>query len=70
MSSDVLEESYILRNIQRDDSDLYWPLRLEALRTHPEAFGASYELSSQLSVSEVKERIHNEPDDYILGAFT
>nr|WP_154958285.1 N-acetyltransferase [Paenibacillus xylanexedens] len=70
MSSDAFKERYMLRNIQRDESDLYWPLRLEALRTHPEAFGASYELSSQLSISEVKERIHNEPDDYILGAFT
>ncbi|MBR2566486.1 MAG: GNAT family N-acetyltransferase [Paenibacillus sp.] len=70
MSSDARQERYILRNIQRDESDLYWPLRLEALRTHPEAFGASYELSSQLSVSEVKERIHHEPDDYILGAYT
>ncbi|WP_145328866.1 GNAT family N-acetyltransferase [Paenibacillus xylanexedens] len=70
MSSDVFKERYELRNIQRDESDLYWPLRLEALKTHPEAFGASYELSSQLPVSEVKERIHNEPDDYILGAFT
>ena len=70
MRRDAVRDSYILRNIERDESDLYWPLRLEALQTHPEAFGASYELSSQLSMSEVKERIHNEPDDYILGAYT
>lgn len=56
--------------MEREEYGLYWPLRLEALRTHPEAFGASYEISSQLSVSEVQDRIHNEPDDYILGAFT
>ncbi|MCK6074539.1 GNAT family N-acetyltransferase [Paenibacillus silvae] len=70
MSIDAGREKYMLRNIERGESDVYWPLRLEALRTHPEAFGASYELSSQLTVSEVKDRIHNEPDDYILGAFT
>jgi RimJ/RimL family protein N-acetyltransferase len=63
-------ERYILRSVEREEYGLYWPLRLEALRTHPEAFGASYEISSQLSVSEVQDRIHNEPDDYILGAFT
>lgn len=48
MSSDAFRERYMLRNIQRDESERYWPLRLVALRTHPEAFGASYELSSQL----------------------
>ncbi|MGQ8871267.1 GNAT family N-acetyltransferase [Paenibacillus sp. TSA_86.1] len=70
MTTDAGQGKYILRNIRRDESDLYWPLRLEALRTHPEAFGASYELSSKLSMSEVQDRIHNEPDDYILGAYT
>ncbi|WP_458126009.1 N-acetyltransferase family protein [Paenibacillus sp. Z3-2] len=70
MNKDREQETYIIRNIQRDEADLYWPLRLEALKTHPEAFGASFELSNQLPMSEVQERIHNEPDDYILGAYT
>lgn len=70
MSTNAEQDGYILRNILRDESDLYWPLRLKALKMHPEAFGASYELSRQLSMSEVQDRIHNEPDDYILGAFT
>ncbi|RPK29679.1 GNAT family N-acetyltransferase [Paenibacillus xylanexedens] len=64
------QETYTIRNIQRDEADIYWSLRLEALKTHPEAFGASFELSIQLPMSEVQERIHNEPDDYILGAYT
>lgn len=64
------QETYTIRNIQRDEADIYWPLRLEALKTHPEAFGASFELSIQLPMSEVQERIHNEPDDYILVAYT
>ncbi|MDT9719386.1 GNAT family N-acetyltransferase [Paenibacillus sp. ClWae2A] len=64
------QETYIISNIQRDEADIYWPLRLEALKTHPEAFGASFELSIQIPMNEVQERIHNEPDDYILGAYT
>lgn len=70
MNKKAGRERYILRSVEREEYGLYWPLRLEALRTHPEAFGASYEIYSQLSVSEVQDRIHNEPDDYILGAFT
>lgn len=70
MNEDRKQETYIIRNIQRDEADVYWPLRLEALKTHPEAFGASFELSIQIPMNEVQERIHNEPDDYILGAYT
>lgn len=64
------EDMFILRNIRRDEAEQYWPLRLEALKNHPEAFGASFEMSVQLPMSEVQERIHNEADDYILGAYT
>ncbi|WP_029880628.1 MULTISPECIES: GNAT family N-acetyltransferase [unclassified Paenibacillus] len=64
------EDMFILRNIRRDEAEHYWPLRLEALKNHPEAFGASFEMSIQLPMSEVQERIHNEADDYILGAYT
>jgi ribosomal protein S18 acetylase RimI-like enzyme len=64
------EDMFTLRNIRRDEAEQYWPLRLEALKNHPEAFGASFEMSVQLPMSEVQERIHNEADDYILGAYT
>ncbi|MDN8592553.1 GNAT family N-acetyltransferase [Paenibacillus sp. 11B] len=64
------EDMFILRNIRSDEAEQYWPLRLEALKNHPEAFGASFEMSIQLPMSEVQERIHNEADDYILGAYT
>lgn len=70
MNEDRKQETYIIRNIKRDEADIYWPFRLEALKTHPEAFGASFELSVQLPMNEVQERIHNEPDDYILGAYS
>ncbi|MGO4730402.1 GNAT family N-acetyltransferase [Paenibacillus sp. 2KB_22] len=70
MNENGKQETYIIRNIKRDEADVYWPFRLEALKTHPEAFGASFELSIQIPMNEVQERIHNEPDDYILGAYT
>ncbi|MEK4361357.1 GNAT family N-acetyltransferase [Paenibacillus sp. FSL M8-0212] len=60
MNEDRKQETYIIRNIQRDEADIYWPFRLEALKTHPEAFGASFELSVQIPMNEVQERIHNE----------
>ncbi|WP_413376750.1 N-acetyltransferase family protein [Paenibacillus taichungensis] len=70
MNEGQKENVFILRNIRRDEAEKYWPLRLEALKNHPEAFGASFEMSIQLPMSEVQERIHTEPDDYILGAYT
>jgi len=70
MNEGQKENVFILRNIRRDEAEKYWPLRLEALKNHPEAFGASFEMSIQLPMSEVQERIHNEADNYILGAYT
>ncbi|MGD0029783.1 GNAT family N-acetyltransferase [Paenibacillus illinoisensis] len=70
MSEDIKQSMFTIRNIRRDEADRYWSLRLEALKNHPESFGASYELSVQLPMNEVQDRIHNEPDDYILGAYT
>lgn len=70
MSDDFKQSMFNIRNIRRDEADQYWSLRLEALKNHPESFGASYELSVQLPMSEVQDRIHTEPDNYILGAYT
>ncbi|WP_440117947.1 N-acetyltransferase family protein [Paenibacillus sp. QZ-Y1] len=70
MSEARKQNLFIIRNIRREETDQYWPLRLEALKNHPEAFGASFEISVQLPLNEVEERIHTEPDDYILGAYT
>jgi RimJ/RimL family protein N-acetyltransferase len=59
-----------VRNIQFTEIERFWQLRLEALKTNPEAFGSSYEESAQLPKSEVENRFHNESDNYLLGAFT
>ncbi|WP_252361735.1 hypothetical protein [Paenibacillus terrae] len=37
---------------------------------NPEAFGASYEESVRIPLSDVEKQIQNERDRYILGAFT
>ncbi|WP_019636522.1 GNAT family N-acetyltransferase [Paenibacillus fonticola] len=58
-----------IKNITQEQAGAFWELRLEALRTHPEAFYTSYEDSVQTPLEEVAKRIKNEPDDYILGAF-
>jgi len=60
---------YYIKNIKREDVEVYWKLRLEALRMNPEAFGASYEESVHTPISEVRNRIKNESDNYIVGAF-
>ncbi|TCZ80880.1 GNAT family N-acetyltransferase [Paenibacillus albiflavus] len=49
---------------------LFWGLRLEALKNHPEAFSSSYEDSVQTPLEDVEKRIKNDKDNYILGAFT
>ncbi|AZK45183.1 GNAT family N-acetyltransferase [Paenibacillus lentus] len=58
-----------IKNIKQEQAEGFWKLRLEALRTHPEAFYTSYEDSVQTPLDEVAKRIMNKQDDYILGAF-
>jgi len=59
-----------LRNITPNEVDVYWSLRLEALRTNPEAFGGSYEEVIDTPIEDVRSRIEATDNDYILGAFT
>ncbi|MCF2946415.1 GNAT family N-acetyltransferase [Paenibacillus tarimensis] len=61
---------FYIKEIKQEDVGLYWDLRLEALKTNPEAFGATYEDSVKTPISEVVKRIQNESDNYILMAFT
>ncbi|MCF2946002.1 GNAT family N-acetyltransferase [Paenibacillus tarimensis] len=61
---------FYIKEIKQEDVELYWKLRLEALKTNPEAFGATYEDSVKTPISEVVKRIQNESDNYILMAFT
>ncbi|MEC0238498.1 GNAT family N-acetyltransferase [Paenibacillus dokdonensis] len=59
-----------IKNINREQANEFWKLRLEALQSNPEAFGSSYEDNVHTPMNEVILKINNEPDNYILGAFT
>lgn len=58
-----------INTIKIENTEEFWKLRLEGFRTNPEAFGSSYEESVETPISEV-EKIINDENNYILGAFT
>lgn len=60
----------IFKNIQPDDVEAFWKLRLEALRNNPEAFGSTYEESVDIPLEKARSRIGTNEDNYIVGAFT
>ncbi|EKE32013.1 acetyltransferase [Salimicrobium jeotgali] len=55
--------------MQPDDANMYWDLRLEALRNNPEAFATSYEeaMSKEDPVREVSKRLADS-DSFTFGA--
>lgn len=55
-----------IRLLRPEDAALYRDIRLEALRTHPEAFGASFEDESARPLSFFAERL---TDNAVFGAF-
>ncbi|WP_257997828.1 GNAT family N-acetyltransferase [Salimicrobium jeotgali] len=58
-----------IRLLQPDDANMYWDLRLEALRNNPEAFATSYEeaMSKEDPVREVSKRLAD-ADSFTFGA--
>lgn len=57
-----------IRPLRIEDAETYKNIRLEALRLHPENFGASFEEEKDYSVEQYKERLANE-DVITFGAF-
>ena len=58
-----------IRPLQPSDAQAYRDLRLEALRTSPEAFGSSYEEEAPLSLGTIAARIPTSGPNAIFGAF-
>jgi RimJ/RimL family protein N-acetyltransferase len=61
--------SLLIRPLEPSDAQAYRDLRLEALADTPEAFGASYEEETPLSVEDFRARIPRSGPNAIFGAF-
>ncbi len=55
-----------VRRLTPDDAEAFRAIRLESLKNHPEAFGASYEFEEGLALSSFAARLRK---DAIFGAF-
>ncbi|MBI1272445.1 GNAT family N-acetyltransferase [bacterium] len=58
-----------LRLLLAKDAAVYSALRLRALKEEPGAFGGSYEESKSLSLEEVRDRIVESENAFVVGAF-
>src|SRR5438045_8565777 len=60
----------LIRSLTATDAARYQPLRLRALREHPEAFASTFEEVQQLSLETVAKRLQqSSAERYTLGAF-
>ena len=50
---------YEIRRLTGDDAEIFRAVRLESLELHPEAFGASFEVESEMALTEVAARLDN-----------
>lgn len=60
---------YRIRLLDRSDEPAFRPVRLDALRLHPTAFGASYEENMQTTPDELARRLL-EPPSFMFGGFS
>jgi ribosomal protein S18 acetylase RimI-like enzyme len=62
----------VIRALGAADAEIYWALRLRALREHPDAFGTSHEDVRDRPIASTRQmlREHWESEDrFVLGAF-
>jgi ribosomal protein S18 acetylase RimI-like enzyme len=57
-----------VRALTEADAEVWWTLRLRALREEPEAFGSSYQEARETPLERVRERFR-QPESFVLGAF-
>lgn len=60
----------IIRDIQQTEVEPFWSLRLEALQSHPTAFGRSYEEAKDTPLELVRERLISNDNQFVLGAYS
>ncbi len=61
--------SVTIRQLDEDDAAIFQPLRLRSLREHPEAFGASFEEESTMSLEQVAQQLRGPSSSFTFGAF-
>jgi ribosomal protein S18 acetylase RimI-like enzyme len=59
----------MIRRLGINDTAVFREIRLEALRTCPQAFGSSFEEEQRLTAADFSRRVAPEPPDAIFGAF-
>jgi len=62
-------ENLIIKLLSEKDIEIYWPLRLKALKEEPTSFGADYEESKALDLKDVASRLACNDDSFVIGAF-
>jgi ribosomal protein S18 acetylase RimI-like enzyme len=59
---------FSVRELGPSDAEVFWNLRLRALREEPESFGSSYEESLNTPLSEAAKRLESSDEAFVLGA--
>jgi RimJ/RimL family protein N-acetyltransferase len=59
---------YQIRQLSRSDLEVFRPVRLEALRLHPEAFGSDHDEEAQVAPDALAQRLL-EPPSTMFGGF-
>ncbi len=62
-------EELIIKLLSEKDVEIFWPLRLRALKEEPGSFGADYEESKGHDLKEIASRLACNDDSFVLGAF-
>lgn len=57
-----------IRKLNKTDAEKYQEIRLNALKSDPEAFGSTYEREVEFSLEQVASRIAPANDRFVLGA--
>lgn len=69
-SREIMDDTYLVREVMIEDLDDFWSLRLKALRDHPEAYGGDYDASRASGPLYVQRGFFEGGINRIFAAFT